>query len=393
MSPGDEHRNMLPTPSQQTGVVYDLQAYGFSPHGGIARIFDELFTVIDRPGSPWTAYLFHEYHLQRYPTRGERVRFHPDGLTMHPLLRRFPSVRRVTAPLLRARRKALNIRLFHPTFYPNHQTFAHLPAVVNVYDLVHETIDHADNMPDHRGYLEIKRRWIERANQLICISESTRRELLEHYHVPEDRVHVIHLGYGARFRPMETTESHPPVIRGMPNDHKPFFLYVGSRQRYKNFHRLIAAYGAWHHNHEVNLVVVGNPCQHEDRVLMDLAGQPSGVYFTGPVSDEELVNLYNRAAGFIYPSLKEGFGIPLLEAMACRCPMLVSDIPVFREVAGDQALYMNPVDQESMIDGMDRLLAFEKITWPEQTRTAQLAKYSWERCSQETLAVYQKALA
>ena len=60
MSTGDEHRNMLPTPSQQTGVVYDLQAYGFSPHGGIARIFDELFTVIDRPGSPWTAYLFHE---------------------------------------------------------------------------------------------------------------------------------------------------------------------------------------------------------------------------------------------------------------------------------------------------------------------------------------------
>jgi glycosyltransferase involved in cell wall biosynthesis len=366
-----------------TGIVYDLQAYGFSPHGGIARIFDELFAHIQLAKTPFKAYLYTDHHLQRYPATGSRVVFHPDGLTMHPLLRRFPALRHAAQPLLQSRRKKLNIRLHHPTFYPGYPTFAHLPTVVNVYDLVHETIEHADNMPDHRGYLDIKRQWIERAARLICISEATRDDLLHHYHVPRDRVHVIHLGYGSIFRPKEIT----------PQPDRPFFLYVGSRQRYKNFHRLVAAYGAWNKRDDIDLVVVGGRCQQDDRHIMDNAGNPTGVRFTGPVSDEQLCDLYNQAAGFIYPSLKEGFGIPLLEALACRCPMLISDIPVFREVAADQALYMDPLRIESMVDGLDRLLAFDKSGWSDEARQSILSRYSWEKCSREILSVYQEVLA
>jgi glycosyltransferase involved in cell wall biosynthesis len=366
------------------GIAYDLQAYSFSPHGGIARIFDELFAVIEHGGSPWRAYLYLQHPLQRVPAVGRNVRFHPDGMAAHPLLRRFPLLRKLADPLLAPRRRRLNLRLFHPTFYPATHPFPSLPAIVNVYDLVHELIDRPDNMPDPSGFLAVKKRWIEQAARIICISEATANDLMSYYHVPRERIDVIHLGYSRTFRHKPET---PPAT-------KPFVLYVGSRQRYKNFHRLIAAYGRWNQRDAYDLYVVGYPASQEDRLSLDLAGNPAGVTFIGAPSDEELCTLYNQAAGFVYPSLKEGFGIPVLEAMACRCPMLLSDIPVFREVAGSLAHYMDPMDVDSMTGGLDRLVATARTQiLPEtQTRTT-LDRFSWDRCSREILSVYEKVLA
>lgn len=366
------------------GIAYDLQAYSFSPHGGIARIFDELFACIERSTSPWRAYLYLQYPLQRVPAVGRQVRFHPDGMAAHPLLRRFPALRRLADPALAPRRRRLNLQLFHPTFYPATNPFPSLPAIVNVYDLVHELIDRPDNMPDPSGFLAIKKRWIDQASRIICISQATADDLMAHYHVPRERIDVIHLGYSHTFR-------HRPDAASTV---KPFLLYVGSRQRYKNFHRLLAAYGRWPHRDAFDLYVVGSPANQEDRLALDLAGNPAGVSFIGSPSDENLCTLYNQAAGFIYPSLKEGFGIPVLEAMACRCPMLLSDIPVFREVAGPLAHYMDPLDVDSMVNGLERLVTTSRAEiLPESPTRATLDRFSWDRCSREILSVYQKALA
>lgn len=375
-------------------ILYDLQAYSFSPHGGIARIFDALAAAIEGSEGRWEGWLYHDVPLHRHPPLSAGIRLHPGSRHggAGGRMRTLPGLARMLDVAERIRDRGFKADLFHPSFYPASDRFAHLPAVVHIYDLLHERVPGADDMPDHGAFLAAKRRWIERAAVLICISEATRSELLEIYDPDPKRVRVIPLGYERRFlEPPTTTAREVRAGAGDASD-RPFLLYLGSRQRYKNFHRLALAYARWPGSREVDLVVVGAPVGHHDRTVLDLCGHPPGIRFLGPVNDDALNALYREAAGFVYPSLYEGFGIPLLEAMACRCPILASDIPAFREVAGPQALYADPLRMESLLDGLDRLMACKADPKGEAGRTERLTRYSWDACATAILEEYTAVL-
>jgi len=190
-------------------------------------------------------------------------------------------------------------------------------------------------------YRLLLRRLGQTAVAIVTGSEFSRRELIEHLRIPAARIHVIHHGR----EHIERLAPDDSVITDHHLDRRPFLLTVSSMSPRKNFQTVMRAVEKLE-KVDFDVVVAGgsNP-----RVFADSGGQlPDYVRTLGYVTDGELKSLYSHAAAFIYPSLYEGFGLPPLEAMACGCPVIVSDIPPHREICGEAALYCDPHDIKDM---------------------------------------------
>ncbi len=174
-----------------------------------------------------------------------------------------------------------------------------------------------------------------------------------------------------------------------------FFLYVGNAYPHKNLERLLEAYQhVTSHISPVTLILVGG----EDYFYKQLKekvrqmGLADSVVFYGPASRGELNNLYKNTVALVFPSLMEGFGLPGLEAMANGCPVICSDIPVFREIYGEAAIYFNPTDANDIKNKMDSL-CYHDLNHDIREEMArkgheQVKKYSWQKLARQTLAVY-----
>lgn len=286
--------------------------------------------------------------------------------------------------VLRAWDKWRGLQLYHPLWYPDKNPAPRVPAVVHVYDLVHEKIPRADSVRHVDRLLANKRRWIEQAAHIICISRSTRDEVMQHYAPPTDRVSVIYPGCSTAFVRLDDDESARRLREQRPDAARPFLLYVGSRAQYKNFHRLAAAYRRWPGCRDVDLVVVGAPRDERDEAAIDLAGGAAGIHFVGPVDDAVLCALYNRARALVYPALIEGFGLPVVEAQACGCPVVLSDIPVHREVAdgvNGGLVFAAPSSVDALRAGLEVI--------PARSEAAPLPpRFSWAANTAETRRLY-----
>ena len=126
--------------------------------------------------------------------------------------------------------------------------------------------------------------------------------------------------------------------------------------------------------------------------LHDITPGPGNVQYISFPSDEMLCTLYNRAECFVYPSLSEGFGIPLLEAIASGCPLCISDIPVFHEVAGDAATYFDPYSVHTIQEALDACLHSGRTAELEERQQKRLARFSWDRCAESMWNVYEELL-
>ena len=166
-------------------------------------------------------------------------------------------------------------------------------------------------------------------------------------------------------------------------------LYVGDRTHYKNFRGLLKAYSRWPARRELDLVVISSKgwSDTEWRCLLDL-GIARHVCLLTSVEDWELCDLYNQAAALVYPSFYEGFGIPLLEAMACGCPVVASRIPSTEEVAGSCPIYFDARDIESMMAALDVALTEGRNSPRCQRGLARARKYSWDLTARGMLDVY-----
>ena len=275
------------------------------------------------------------------------------------------------APLFRSRRKRLVVTIYDLTFV-THPEY-HLPA----------NVAHC---------LEGTRSAIERADMLIAISESVRRDLIERMHAPAERIVVTPLAAD----PGLARVTDPAVLdRARRRYRLPerFVLFLGAMEPRKNLLRLIEAWAALKPavRRETALVVAGAQGWLNDSVRSRVATLELGdrVHLAGYVEGEDLAALYSLATVFAYPSLWEGFGLPVLEAMACGTPVLTSDISSLPEVAGAAAVLVPPTDVEAIADGLLRLLedAALRADLAERGRR-QAASFSWERCARETLAVY-----
>ena len=169
---------------------------------------------------------------------------------------------------------------------------------------------------------------------------------------------------------------------------RPFLLYVGRRGKHKNFATLLAAYARWDGRQGNDLLVAGDPWTAEEMRRLNDLGVTGKVRLKTAVSDQELALLYNQAAAFVYPSLYEGFGLPLLEAMACGCPVVASRIPTSLEVGAAVPYYFAPESGDDLLLALDAALRGGRSAAPITEGIRQAAAYSWENSARQTLEVY-----
>lgn len=218
-----------------------------------------------------------------------------------------------------------------------------------------------------------------RARRVIAVSEATRADLARVYGLPPERIDVVLHGVEPEFFALDRTRTEPIV------------LCVSTLHPHKNLDRLIRAYAR--RKRDWRLIVAGMRGFFADALdaLIRELGVQNSVELTGWISHEELLQLYARARAFVYPSTFEGFGMPVLEAMAAGIPVACSDIAPLREVAGDAALLFDPLSEDSIAAALDRIAADGELrarlaeAGPERARS-----FTWERAARETLATLRR---
>ena len=264
------------------------------------------------------------------------------------------------------------------------------PTVLTVHDLIFE------RYPEHhtwsnRAFLKLGMPlFVRAASAIITVSQNSKQDLIELYGTPSEKIHVVYEGIDQRFAPIG-----PPAvmdIRQRFSPDRPYLLMVGTLEPRKNHAtalRALARLKAEEFPHRL-LIVGGHGWLFEPvRQLIQQLGLENDVIFTGYVDDVELPALYTGADCVLLPSLYEGFGFPVLEAMACGTPVVCSNVSSLPEVAGDAALLVDPLDDEGLAAAVARLLTNPDIA--SNMRAAgfrQAARFQWSRTAAETVAVY-----
>jgi glycosyltransferase involved in cell wall biosynthesis len=265
-------------------------------------------------------------------------------------------------------------------------------TILTVHDLIFR------RLPQHhkrlnRWYLNLTMPlYCRRATHIIAISEQTRQDVVSAYEIPTEKITVIYEAADPRFR----AQSPEAVARARGLHHLPerYVLFVGTIEPRKNLVRLLTAFERLHAEGLTDaLVIVGRRgwlTGDFDAALERSAARPA-VLFPGFVPDEDLPAIYAGAQALVLPSLYEGFGLPVLEAMACGAPVACSNNSSLPEIAGEAALLFDPAEVDSICDALRRTLRDPELqAHLRDAGLRQANRFSWERTAQETLAVYRR---
>lgn len=267
--------------------------------------------------------------------------------------------------------------VFHPTYYdPYFLEFIKIPFVLTVYDMIHEIFPE-QYLNDKTS--ENKRLLCQKASKIIAISEQTKKDIVRFFDVPKDKIEVIHLA--------SSIESVAEKETDLP---KRFIFFVGSRNGYKNFLPFFESIKPILKKDKTLYLVCagGGIFNKEENVAFAKSNLSDRVLQLSP-GDEELAFIYKKALLFVYPSLYEGFGLPVLEAFFSRCPIAISDIPVFREIAANNAFYFDPKNSRSIRAFVENILNDDYYRTSKVKQAYHHAKqFSWQKTAIKTNKVY-----
>ncbi len=279
-----------------------------------------------------------------------------------------------------------NLDLVHFPYF-SYPVFYRKPFVITIHDLI---IDHyptgiSSSLPlpfyyaKHFAYKKIIKSAVKKSKKIIVPSMATKDELISHYNANEKKIDVIYEG----FDPLISENS---VKESLVSDN--YILYVGNAYPHKNLRNLLKAYEDIGEKTGVELVCIGR----DDFFYKRLEKCQRGVHFLHSIDDSTLFSYYTNARLLVVPSLMEGFGLPLLEAMSLSCPVISSDTPALHEVGGDAALYVNPKEPAEIARTIEKVLTDKKLL--ESLRKKGLTRskqFSWEECVDKTLTVYESS--
>lgn len=275
--------------------------------------------------------------------------------------------------------KQNDLDVFHPTYYhPYFLKSLKKSFVLTVHDMIYELFPEYFATEPYKFY---KENLIKRADHIIAISECTKNDIQKFYNIGDNKISVVHHGYQ-----MQTNNIGPNFY---PVDGA-YILFVGDRFGYKNFNFFIKAAAPIILKYSIKLICAGGGIfNSEEGRLINKLGMTNNIQQLA-VNDDQLMHLYRHADAFVYPSLYEGFGLPVLEAFFNNCPVIVSNTSALPEVAGNAAEYFNPADEQSIAFAIEQVLSSkDKQDVMREKGRARLKLFSFDSCLQKTLKVYQ----
>ena len=380
----------------EISLVVDGIIFQKSPHGGIARVFRELLPRLCdlEPGlkidllidGPVESCLPVHPRIRVRKTLPFRQKALTQGVwrtTLYPLRRLGGEAWNRLRQLWIGRGRN---RLWHSTFF----TFApdwQGREVVTIHDMIPERFPQLMNDPLDELGRQQKRRCVERARAIICNSESTRRDFEKYFAIEGQLIAVTPLAHSTIFQPLPGDQLHRSELPP-----RPFLLYVGNRVHYKNFALLLEMYAHWEMRQQVDLAVAGPAWSCAEKQFLISSGLIERVHLFRDVDDGGLCQLYNAAAMLVSPSIAEGFGLPVLEALACGCPVVASLIPATFEVAGECPIYFDLDHLETFHPALDRALQEGRDSPGVQAGLDRASLFTWERTARLTLEIYRQIL-
>lgn len=360
-------------------IAYDNQIFNLQKYGGISRYIVNLATGVSKyknevkifAGIHQNGYINKKLPIEvlgnkvTYPSRGQGKLTSLNNIFMNEIIDRWSP------------------DIVHKTYYFNAKKFDS-PSILTVHDMIHEI--YSEQFSDTDKTIRLKRKAVEQADHIIAVSHSTKRDLINLFDVNESKITVIHHGISK-----ETTHSH------LNENHKPalpsFMLYVGQREGYKNFRKLLEGYALTKASSDYNIIAFGggNFTKGEQKLITKLGLTRKVIQISG--DDSLLRELYSSAMAFIYPSLYEGFGMPILEAMSNNCPVICSNTSSLPEVGGKAVIYFDPNEASSICETIDIIIGND-VRRHNLIKLGQerLNSFSWDKCSVETIQVYKKII-
>lgn len=276
--------------------------------------------------------------------------------------------------------------LYHATRNTGVPFFSPVPVVVTIHDIIPHVFSqqYLNNILEKIYYEIAIRISIHRSAKILTISNFSKQELIKHYNVTPNKIEVIPLACNDAFRKI-TDSKHLQSIREKYSLNDNYILAIGGSEYRKNIERLIHVYNK-NFTEKYKLIVIGGKWRD-----IDLRAQYASekIKFLTNIPEEDLIAIYNMAEVFVFPSFYEGFGIPVLEGMACGVPVVTSKVSSMPEVGGDAAVYFDPFDEKDMAEKIATVLDDSKLR--EQLIAKgfeQCKKFSWEKCCRATLEVY-----
>jgi glycosyltransferase involved in cell wall biosynthesis len=362
--------------------------------GGIGRYTRELIYALIKADKE------NEYHLfsARQPAvlpvpdpvpAGENIRYHQAPLNERWLYRLWYRLRLpLPVQLLTG-----SLDLFHSPDFVLPPVRGGIPTILTVHDL--SFVHFPDTFtPALVNYLNKVVPWsVERATHILADSQATKDDLMNIWQVGAEKVTVLYSGVSGRFRPVTDKKQLAAVRQKYGLGSAPFLVSVSTLQPRKNFQMLIRAFKPVAEQQPHNLVIAGGKGWLYEEMLAEVEkqGLAGRVKFIGFVADSDLPALYSEASLMVFPSLYEGFGLPLLEAMACGVPVLSSNSSCLPEVVGEAAVQLSPTDQEAWSQMMNGLLADSgRRARMVAAGFLQARKFTWKKAAVQLLGIYRE---
>ena len=380
-------------------LLYDDQIFCMQKYGGISRVFVELFRVLEYEDSiEWDVQVEfpHNAYIREFEETYRKITAYSQflgGADFRGKGRLYTATRKIL-PTIKPQQDILTALrngktdLFHPTYYDDYflEKIENVPFVITVHDMIHELF--SEYFTDNSVVLR-KARLVEAAQRVIAISESTKADLVRITGVDAGKVEVVPLASSIEFVKTENRSLTKPTK---------YLLYIGHRDGYKNFSRFFRAIAPlMRADKELSLVCIGGKITGgqfpavERRVFHGASLEDQ--VFVKSVDDAFLGEWYADALCFVFPSLYEGFGLPLLEAFSCGCPVAASNTSSFLEVGGDAAAYFDPHSEEDIRETIAELVRSRQQRENLVQRGREQAKrFSWINTARKTIQVYDRVL-
>ena len=365
-------------------ILYDHQIFSSQIYGGISRYFFELmknFENDNRIKYDLSLRYSNNYYLNKY-----------NDLKYKPFFKNFTfrGKYRLINILNKNISKKLLIKgdydIFHPTYFdPYFLNFLNnKPFVLTIYDMIHDIYPEMFSSRDRTA--ERKKLLAQKATRIIAISENTKRDIIRFFDIDENKIEVIYLANSFN---MNKDDKIINVVTP-----EKYILFVGSRRGYKNFDLFIKTISPLL-NDDVKLNVIcaggGEFNSMEIEKLKNLKIKDKVFFYSG--SDSVLAYLYQKAIAFVFPSLYEGFGIPILESFASGCPVICSKTSSLPEVAGDAVVYFDPTDKLSMLNSIKKVIYDDKLRKQLIDKGIEREKeFTWKKTADKTKKIYEKIL-